>query len=79
MLEDDDSDSPAPILACGHRWNGVEDWSDMLVILKEELEGQPAYSTGHWCRLCRARREFDERRLASVAEAVAWLRSETAG
>ena len=47
----------------------------MLVILKEEVDGQPAYSTGHWCRLCRARRDSKARRLESVAEADAWLRA----
>jgi hypothetical protein len=31
----------------------------MLVILKEEVNGQPAYSTGHWCRLCRMRRDIE--------------------
>ena len=47
----------------------------MLVILKEEVDGQPAYSTGHWCRLCRMRRHIAARRLGSVAEADPWLRS----
>ncbi len=74
MLEDDDAD-PAPLLSCGHHWNGVEAWEDMLVILKEEVEDRRAYSTGHWCRLCRARRERDNRRLHSLEEAEAWLRS----
>ena len=74
MLEDDDTDSPLPLLACGHCWNGTEPWEDMLVILKEEVDGRPAYSTGHWCRLCRARRGIAARRLGSLVEADAWLR-----
>ena len=74
MLEDDVPDS-LPLLACGHRWNGIEAWDDMPVILAEDVEGQPACSTGHWCRLCRARRDIGERRLATVTEAYAWLRS----
>ena len=74
MLEPHDTDSPPPLLSCGHRWNGAEAWEDMLVILKEEVDGQPAYSTGHWCRLCRAGRDIEVRRLGSVAEADAWLR-----
>jgi hypothetical protein len=48
----------------------------MLVILREELGGEPAYSTGHWRRLCRARPGIEARRLSSVDEANAWLRLE---
>ena len=59
MPEDDDTDAPPPLLDCGHRWNGTEDWSDMAVILKETLDGpdgpQLAISTGHYCRVCRTR------------------------
>jgi hypothetical protein len=46
----------------------------MLVVLKEEVDGAPAYSAGHWCRLCRARPGVEERRLPSIEEANAWLR-----
>ena len=74
MLEPDRTDSPPPLLSCGHRWSGTEPWEDMLVILKEEVDGRPAYSTGHWCRLCRARRDIEARRLGSQVEADAWLR-----
>ena len=76
MPEDDDTDAPPPLLDCGHRWNGTEDWSDMAVILKETLDGpeglQPAISTGHYCRSCRAK--ITGERFASLAEAEAWLR-----
>ena len=65
-----------PHCSPGHRWNGTEAWEDMLVILREELGGRPAYSTGHWCRLCGARPGIEARRLSSVDEANAWLRLE---
>ena len=76
MPEDDDTDAPPPLLACGHRWNGTEDWSEMAVILKETLDGadgpQPAISTGHYCRACRA--GITGERFNSLAEAEVWLR-----
>ena len=73
MFEPHDTDSPPPLLACGHRLTGAEPWEDMLVILKEEADGQSAFSTGHWRRLCRARRDIKTQRLGSIAEADAWL------
>ncbi len=77
MDNDTDSDEPAPILACGHEWDGVEDWDDMAVILKAEIDGpdgpQPAYSSGHFCRDCRATLQGE--RLSSIREADDWLRS----
>ena len=76
MPEDDKPELPYPLLACGHRWNGHEDWDNMFVILKQEIDGAPAYSTGHWCRLCRTRPGVEERRLPSIDEANAWLRLE---
>jgi len=48
----------------------------MMVILKEDLDGRPGYSTGHWCRLCRTKAGVEERRLSSMEEANAWLRHE---
>lgn len=73
MPENDDVDAPPPLLACGHRWDGAEDWSDMAVILKATLDGlngpQPAISTGHYCRACRAR--ITGERFNSLAEAEA--------
>ena len=73
MPKDDDEDTPAPILACGHPWDGTEDWADLLVILKETLDGpdgpQPAYSTGHHCRA-----GLPGERFRSTAEANDWLR-----
>jgi hypothetical protein len=79
MFEDDEDDTQ-PLLACGHRWNETEAWSEMAVVLKETLDGpdgpQPAISTGHHCRACRAR--ITGERFASLAEAEAWLRQELA-
>jgi hypothetical protein len=73
MLEDDVTDAPLPILACGHAWDGTADCPDMAVILKETLEGpdgpQPAISISHHCRACRAR--ITGERFASSAEG--WL------
>jgi hypothetical protein len=77
MDSDTDSDSPFPYLACGHLWDGVEDWADMAVILEEGIDGpdgpQPAYSSGHYCRACRA--TLPGERLGSMHEANRWLRS----
>ena len=76
MLEDNEDDDPPPLLACGHAWDGTEAWADMAVILQETLDGpegpQPAYSTGHHCRACRA--GLPGERFRSTAEANDWLR-----
>ncbi|WP_176556363.1 hypothetical protein [Rubellimicrobium rubrum] len=49
----------------------------MAVILKEVIDGsgglQPAYSSGHYCRTCRA--TLPGERLGSMREANDWLRS----
>ena len=79
MPEDDEDETP-PLLACGHAWDGAEDWSDMAVVRKEVLDGpdgpQPAISTGHHCRACREK--ITGQQFASLAEAEAWLREELA-
>jgi hypothetical protein len=76
MLENDEEYAPPPLLACGHRWNGTEAWLDMVVIVKEQIDGpqgsQPAISTGHFCRACRAK--ITGERFGSLAEAEEWLR-----
>jgi hypothetical protein len=58
MVSDTDSDDPFPFLARGRLWDGLEDWTEMAVVLKEEIDGpdglQPACSSGHYCRACRA-------------------------
>lgn len=76
MIEDDEPDSVPPVLACGHLWDGPEDWDDMAVILKASLDGpggpQPATSTGHACKACRA--AVEGKRFSSMAEANEWLR-----
>ncbi len=77
MLDnDDDADSPLPLLACGHAWDGRAPWEEMRVVLKaiiEEPAGpRPGVSVGHHCRQCRPTEEGD--RFASLAEGWAWLR-----
>lgn len=75
MQQDDDTNSPNPILACGHAWDGEEPWEEMAVILKDwidEPEGsRPVVATGHYCRDCRTL--LDGERLGSMEEALAWL------
>ncbi len=64
---DDDAESSAPILACGHQWDRKEDWDEMLVILAvtlDEPEGPVrAVETP----------KVQGERLASLDEAWAWL------
>ena len=75
MHEDDDTDSPYPILACGHASDGNEPWEDMAVILKDWIDepdgSRPVVSTGHYCPGCRSLLAGE--RLGSMEEAWAWL------
>ena len=81
MFEDEYSDVPQKLLACGHLWDGVEDWPEMLVILKGEINGpdgaSPDISISHFCRACRM--GIVGERLASMAEARDWLKSAQEG
>ena len=81
MHEDGDTESPFPILACGHAWDGDEPWEDMAVILKDwidEPDGpRPVVVTGHYCRDCRGLLKGE--RLGSMEEAWTWLEAARAG
>jgi hypothetical protein len=80
MFDDGDTDSPHPLLACGHTWDGQEPWEEMAVILNDWLEDpegmQPVVATGHYCRACRGLLAGE--RLGSMEEAWAWLEEERA-
>ncbi|TNC59860.1 hypothetical protein [Rubellimicrobium roseum] len=69
-------DSRYPRLAGGHERDGNEDWADLLVIEKGQIDNpdgpRPTYSTAHLCHACRA--ELQGEGLGSMAEADAWLR-----
>lgn len=80
---DDDESPTRPILACGHLEDGTETPNEMMVVLRDEVdepitgERLRAFSTGCWCKNCRALPDVANRMLRSKTEIEAWLRHGT--
>ena len=52
MHEVDDTDSPYPILACGHAWDGREPWEELAAIIKDWIDepeaSRPVVAMAHY-------------------------------